>query len=322
MDNNYTYGRTNPSHQIFFLNPAFSHNVWGGEKLKKDFHYDVEGNDIGECWGISAQPLEDAEVRSGSCKGMHLSQLWKEEPAIFGNIGGDRFPLLVKIIDAKADLSIQVHPDDAYAKAHENGSLGKTECWYILDCEPGSRIVAGHNAKTREELTQMIDAGEWSALIREIPVRKGDFIQIDPGTVHAIKGGIVLLETQQNSDITYRVYDYDRLCNGQKRELHIAKSKDVIAVPAKNAEDQVVHDADDKEPVRKLITCPYYSVYRINVENEVRFLQDKPFLLMTVVEGDGWIDDNEIHKGDHFILPSGYGKTVLKGHMKLIASCV
>ena len=114
----------------------------------------------------------------------------------------DRFPLLVKIIDAKDDLSIQVHPDDAYAKAHENGSLGKTECWFILDCKENATLVVGHNAKTKEELEQMIHEGRWKEFIREIPIKPGDFIQIDPGTVHAIKGGTLLLETQQSSDIS------------------------------------------------------------------------------------------------------------------------
>ena len=144
-------------------------------------------------------------------------------------------------IDAKDDLSIQVNPDDAYAKVHENGSLGKTECWFILDCKENATLVAGHNAKTKEELEHMIHEGRWKEFIREIPIMPGDFIQIDPGTVHAIKGGTLLLETQQSSDITYRVYDYDRLSNGKPRQKHIAQSFTVITVPAKSAENSVVH---------------------------------------------------------------------------------
>ena len=107
----------------------------------------------------------------------------------------DKFPILIKFIDAKKDLSIQVHPDDDYAKVHENGSLGKTECWYILDCRENATIVIGHNARTKEELSRMIHEGKWSEFIREIPIKKGDFLQIDPGTVHAIKGGTLILET-------------------------------------------------------------------------------------------------------------------------------
>lgn len=114
------------------------------------------------------------------------------------------------------DLSIQVHPDDAYAGEHENGSLGKTECWYVLDCEPGTEIVIGHNAKDKAEVEKMIRNHEWSDFIRKVPVHKGDFFQINPGCVHAIKGGTLILETQQSSDITYRVYDYDRLQNANR----------------------------------------------------------------------------------------------------------
>ena len=204
--------------------------IWGGERLGTDWPYQIPGEGTGECWAVSAHPNGDCTIKEGIYAGKTLSQLWEEEPALFGNTGLDRFPLLTKIIDAKTDLSIQVHPDDTYAKAHENGSLGKTECWYILDCEEDSALVIGHNAKDKEELTAMIREGRWNAFIRELPVKKGDFIQIDPGTVHAIKGGIMLLETQQNSDITYRVYDYDRLTEGKPRQLHVEQSIDVITV--------------------------------------------------------------------------------------------
>ena len=118
------------------------------------------------------------------------------------------------------------------------------ECWYILDCKENATIIIGHNAKTKEELTEMIHEGRWSDFIREIPIKKGDFLQIDPGTVHAIKGGSLILETQQNSDITYRVYDYDRLSNGKPRELHIDKSIDVITVLAQSVSDSVKSAAD------------------------------------------------------------------------------
>ena len=207
--------------EILFLDPVCTHNIWGGTRLREDFHYPVEGDDLWECWGISAHPNGDVTLRDCGFRGMKLSELWKKHPEVFGKVDSDRFPLLIKIIDAKDDLSIQVHPDDDYAKVHENGSLGKTECWYILDCKKNATIVIGHNSRTKEELSRMIHEGKWSEFIREIPIKKGDFLQIDPGTVHAIKGGTLILETQQNSDITYRVYDYGRLSNGKPRELHI-----------------------------------------------------------------------------------------------------
>ena len=197
---------------FIFLKPVFKEMIWGGNRLATEFGYDIPGDDTGECWGISAHPNGDCTVMNGEYAGMKLSKLWNEHPELFGKEKAEGvFPLLTKIIDAKADLSIQVHPSDDYAKVHENGSLGKTECWYILDCPEGATLVVGHNAKDKEECAKMIHEGRWSEFIREVPIRKGDFVSIVPGTVHAIKAGVMLLETQQNSDITYRVYDYDRL---------------------------------------------------------------------------------------------------------------
>lgn len=242
---------------------------------------------------------------------------------MFGGIDGQRFPLLVKIIDAKDDLSIQVHPDDTYAAEHENGSFGKMECWYILDCPENATLVIGHNAKTKEELEDMVNNKRWSDLIREIPVKKGDFIQIDPGTVHAIKGGLTILETQQNSDITYRVYDYDRLSNGQPRQLHVKQSLDVITVPAKPVEDSVIHVGEGKKnEMQQLIECQYYKVFKLDVDGTATVSENAPFLIMSVVEGNGTIDGQEIKKGSHFIIPAGYGEAKFEGNMEIIASTV
>ena len=308
---------------ILFLNPVFKEMIWGGNQLAEKFGYEIPSDKTGECWAVSAHPNGDCTVREGEYAGRKLSELFKEEPELFGSLPLDRFPLLIKIIDAKADLSIQVHPDDAYAKVHENGSLGKTECWYILDCPEDATLVVGHNAGSREELKEMIDQKRWSELIREVPVKKGDFIQINPGTVHAIKGGLMILETQQNSDITYRVYDYDRLSNGKPRELHVQQSIDVITVPAPSAEDSVSHAADlPANTMNELIACDYYKVYKLTVTEPVSFEQEHPFLIMSVIEGEGLVNGQMIRKGDHFILPSGFGKVDLQGDMTLIASSV
>lgn len=309
--------------EILFLDPVCTHNIWGGTRLREDFHYPVEGDDLGECWGISAHPNGDGTLRDCGFRGMKLSELWKKHPEVFGNVDSDRFPLMVKIIDAKDDLSIQVHPDDDYAKVHENGSLGKTECWYILDCKENATIVIGHNARTKEELSRMIHEGKWSEFIREIPIKKGDFLQIDPGTVHAIKGGTLILETQQNSDITYRVYDYDRLSDGKPRELHIDKSIDVITVPAKSVADSVKSVADlPVNTLNELYACKYYHIYKIDVSGKMTFEQNAPFMNMTVTEGNGIVNGQPVKKGDHFILPNGFGNVELQGSMQIIASTI
>ena len=310
--------------EILFLDPVCTHNIWGGNRLREQFGYEVEGDDIGECWGISAHPNGDGNIKYGTYEGWKLSSLWEKHPEIFGNLDYDRFPLLIKIIDAKDDLSIQVHPDDIYAKEHENGSYGKTECWYVLDCPEDAALVIGHHAQSKEELKAMINEGRWNELIREIPVKRGDFIQIDPGTVHAIKGGLLILETQQNSDITYRVYDYDRLSNGKPRELHINQSIDVITVPATPAKDSVINlsDCEEKNQLKELYSCNYYTVFRMELDGKSQFEQSYPFLNVTVTNGNGIINGQPIKKGDHMIIPYQFGTVELQGKMELIASTV
>lgn len=311
----------NVKKEILFLEPVCTENIWGGKRLKQEFHYSSAGEQTGECWGISAHPNGDGTVKNGRFAGMHLSEIWKNCPQLFGSDGTKEFPLLAKIIDAREDLSIQVHPDDKYANVHENGANGKTECWYILDCEEPASLVIGHNAGSKEEMAQMIEEDRWGELLREVPVQKGDFISIEPGTVHAIKGGCLIFETQQNSDVTYRLYDYGRLSNGKPRELHLEKSKDVIQVPAK-ATDKCIRSAAEL-PVNRmnlLLDCAYFSIYKIDVAGEVRLEQTEPFLAVSVLEGAGYVDEYPVKKGDHLIIPAGYGSFCLKGNMMLMAS--
>ncbi|MBR1567824.1 MAG: mannose-6-phosphate isomerase, class I [Lachnospiraceae bacterium] len=302
-----------------FLKPVFKQMIWGGSRLK-EFGYEIPGDDTGECWAISAHPNGDGTVAGGSYDGMKLSELWDTHRELFGNAEGDRYPLLIKLIDAKADLSIQVHPNDEYAKKNENGSLGKTECWYIVDCDEGAQIVIGHHAKTHEEVKDMIEQKRWKDFIRVIPIHKGDFFQINPGTVHAIKGGTLILETQQNSDITYRVYDYDRLSNGKPRELHVEKSIDVIEAPFVPYEVSAKTEQGEGYERQNLITCPVYSVDKLTIHGKAVFHQDKPFLNVSILDGEGTIDGRKIQKGDHFILPAGYGEYALDGNMTIITS--
>lgn len=305
---------------IIFLEPVFKEMIWGGNRLKTDYGYDIPSDNTGECWAVSAHSNGDCTVKSGEWTGHTLSSLWSEHRELFGGVKGNVFPLLIKIIDAKADLSIQVHPDDEYAKEYENGSLGKTECWYILDCDEGATIVIGHNAKDKAELVEMIETKRWNDLIQEIPIKKGDFFQINPGTVHAIKAGTVILETQQNSDITYRLYDYDRLQNGKPRELHLDKSIDVIKCPQKFEKTETELVTLEHGICEQLVACDYYSVRKITVKGQVLMDRTEPFAIMSVIDGEGFINGIQIKKGDHFILPSGFGSFTLDGSMELISS--
>jgi mannose-6-phosphate isomerase len=304
-----------------FLLPVFKETVWGGRRLA-EFGYTLPSNHTGECWAVSAHPNGDCVVAFGIFRGLHLSELWNTHRELFGNMTGDRFPLLTKIIDADADLSIQVHPDNAYAKIHENGSLGKTECWYILDAKPGTNIVIGHNAKNNEEVKQMIEQKHWKEFIREVPVHKGDFFQIDPGTVHAIKGGTLILETQQNSDITYRVYDYDRLNDGKLRQLHVQQSIDVIRAPFVEKKPPKNPAKTENRSMYELVSCPFFSVWTLDVAGRSEIIQDQNFMIVSVIAGSGTVDGITVSKGTHFILPAEYGIAVFTGRMKMVISAV
>ena len=308
------------SRYILRMKPIFQEKLWGGNRLNTVFGYAIPADRTGECWAISGHPNGDCAVANPEFEGKTLGQLWKEEPALFGFLSGDTFPLLVKIIDARDDLSIQVHPDDAYAKTHENGSLGKTECWYVLDCDPEATIIIGHHAQNTEEMAQMVAENRWNALLREVPVQKGDFFQIDPGCLHAIKGGTLILETQQSSDVTYRFYDYGRLENGKPRQLHLAQSLDVTAAPfaVRDAQQEVfsLGDAD----VTHLVTCPYYSVYRAELHGRAVWNWDKPFVNVSILSGSGTLDGTAVSKGDHLLLTANYGRMVAEGDLELIYS--
>jgi len=156
------------STDLLFMEPVFHGKIWGGRKLEEMYGYEIPDGPVGECWGISAHPNGDCKIASGPLAGMFLSQAWDERPELFGGLDGDRFPLLVKILDATDDLSVQVHPGDAYAAEHENGSLGKTECWYVIDCDDDATIIVGQRAASREELAAAIEEGRWGEVLNEI----------------------------------------------------------------------------------------------------------------------------------------------------------
>ncbi len=313
---------------LIFLKPIFHEKLWGGRRLEEDFGYELPKGPVGECWAISAHPHGDCEVEGGAWDGWHLSELWDQHRELFGGLDGKEFPLLVKILDAQDDLSIQVHPDDAYANEHENGSLGKRECWYILDAKDGGDIVVGQRAADRDEFAKMTEEGRWDDLLNRVPIAKGDFFQIDPGTVHAILGGTLVLETQQSSDVTYRVYDFDRKQpDGSLRELHLQQAMDVIAYH-KQAPTSGAVEVAEVDGVTHLVTTPNYGVDRLRVSDEtpVAIEQAWPFLCASVVDGSGAVVANgervELPKGKHFIAPAGCGTLRFEGTMELIVSHV
>ena len=202
---------------IIFLEPVFAERIWGGRNLEK-FNYAIPEGNIGEVWVIAAHENGSSLIKNGELKGLTLKEAYEKRPELFTKKKYDKFPLLVKILDASDYLSVQVHPEDDYARVNENGELGKTECWYVLDAKENAELIYGHTAKTKEEFNRSIDEEKWDDLFIREKVKKGDFFYIPAGTLHAIGAGNLIYEVQQNSDTTYRVYDYDRTDkDGNKR---------------------------------------------------------------------------------------------------------
>lgn len=308
-----------------FLQPVFKERIWGGDALKKEFGYEIPSNHTGECWAISAHPNGPSVIENGPYAGMTLDVLWSEHPELFGHPEEPIFPLLTKILDANMDLSVQVHPNDEYAKVHENGELGKTECWYIIDCKEGADLILGHNARSTEELKEQIQAGKWSDLLRKVKIKPGDFFYVPSGTIHALCEGTLVLETQQSSDTTYRVYDYDRRdAEGNLRELHLEKAIAVTNVPHQDAVFEPVVKREGGTEITTLVQSEFFTVYKWAVGGPTEFSFADQYMLFSVINGEGSLVHNgetyPLTKGTHFILPVGFGEFKIDGNCEMIVS--
>lgn len=313
--------------QPLFLKPVFQERIWGGNLLNKEYGYEIPSDKTGECWAISAHPNGASTVSNGKFEGMTLAEIWEKYPEVFGNPTEKVFPLLTKILDASDDLSVQVHPDDEYAFKNENGELGKTECWYVLSCEEGAELVFGHHAQTKEEFVDRIEKGEWNELLQKVKVKAGDFLHVPAGAIHGIGAGIMILETQQSSDTTYRVYDYDRRDDqGNLRELHVEKSIAVSTVPHMSEQKSPVIETREGVKSTTYVEDKYFTVYKWEVNGNAEFSFDDKYLLASVLDGSGTLENNgtsfEFKKGDHFIIPVGFGEFQIKGECELMISHV
>lgn len=307
-----------------FLESVFQERIWGGTKLNRLFGYNIPSDNTGECWAVSAHPNGQSRVKNGPYQGMMLGELWSSHPELFRSDSAV-FPLLTKILDASDDLSVQVHPDDAYAGKYENGELGKTECWYIVDAEPGSVIIYGHEAKTKEALVGWIQEGKWDELLTRVPVKAGDFFYVPSGTIHALGKGIVVLETQQSSDTTYRVYDYDRRDkDGNLRDLHLDKAIEVTTIPQSYEPSVYESKVEEGRTVTTFVSNSFFTVEKWEVNGAADVPASANYTICSVIEGSGQLRvhgrEYPLAKGDHFILPVDFGPFQLEGKMMLIAS--
>ncbi|SFB11011.1 mannose-6-phosphate isomerase [Lentibacillus halodurans] len=310
-----------------FLQPAFQEKIWGGDKLKIVYNYDIPSERTGEAWVISAHPNGPSVIENGPLKGKTLADAWESHGELFNKTADHKeaYPLLVKMLDANDDLSVQVHPDDQFAQKVESVPYGKTECWYVLDAEPEAEIVFGHHAETKEQLTRMMNNGEWDELLRRVRVQSGDFVYVPSGTIHAIGGGIVILETQQSSDTTYRVYDYDRTdVDGNKRGLHLDKAAAVTNVPHQMPELNQEESVSGGLTMTKLVENDYFRVSQWTLNGDAEQMMEADFLQISAIKGNATLTTNgksfEIEKGTNFILPHGVGKYALSGKAEFVVS--
>lgn len=313
-----------------FLTPYFRPKIWGGRKLNTELHYDIPEGKIGEAWVISGYKDDASTVTEGPYKGKTLREVYQAYPELFGNPKAKEFPLLVKFLDANDDLSVQVHPDDEYARIHENDS-GKTESWYVLHAEPGAKLIYGHNAKSKEELKDWIDKGKWDKLFHYVPVKEGDFLYVPAGTVHALTKGIMVIETQQSSDVTYRLYDWDRVDQktGKKRDLHIKQSLETIKVPYKKLKLDITKKKVGDAKITTLAKPPissHFYLWQIDVNGTFNWeLSNHPYMLVSVIKGNGKFsaDSKEynIKLGTNFIIPNGIKHFSFSGdNLRLVIS--
>jgi len=299
---------------ILKLVPSCKDYLWGGGKLRTDFNIESNLEPLAEAWVLSCHPSGPSYLEDGRT----LQEYIDGHPGCLGTdcAGFERFPVLVKLIDAKNNLSIQVHPSNEYALARE-GESGKTEMWYVLDCEPGAYLYYGFDHEiSREEMVSRIQDNTLTEVLNAVPVHKGDSFFIPSGTLHAICKGIVVAEVQQNSNVTYRIYDYGRVgVDGKPRELHIEKALDVTLRTPPGRFDFGGH----------LAQCDYFTVDIVSGSFSGA-ADGRSFVSLLIVDGEGSLaaggESVAFRKGDSFFLPANSGSFLLSGHYQALITKV
>ena len=324
----------------FLMKPFYKENLWGGTRLKEDFNKDYDGDCLAETWECSTHEFGASRAASGRYNGMTLTEILKKRPDYIGEhpdiMADGGLPILVKLIDAKDKLSVQVHPTDEYAAVHENGQLGKTEMWYVLDAREDSELIYGfYHDIDKETLRRSIEAGTLEKYLQKVKVHKGDVFYMEAGTVHGIGSGIVVAEIQESSNLTYRLYDYNRRDrNGKQRELHIEKALDVANLKG---------SAEPAQPMRTLnyrpgwaqellIRCKYFKVERVLLNTErVRKMaryntESTSFEVLLCVSGCGTLicDDTRpiyVFTGDCVFIPARSAPIWIHGKAQFLKIC-
>lgn len=316
--------------------PILKQTLWGGEKIIPFKHLNETLSNVGESWEVSAVEGSESVVANGPEKGMTLPEMvrcYKEELVGEANYArfGEKFPLLIKFIDAKLALSIQVHPDDALAKKRHN-SFGKNEMWYVISADPGAKLISGFSQEiTPKEYKERVHDGTFAEVLQSCAIQPGDVFYVPAGRVHGIGAGAFVAEIQQTSDITYRIYDYNRKDkNGKTRELHTAQAVDAINFADVQDDFRTAYDHVQNEPV-EVVACPYFttSVYDMTEEITCDYSELDSFVIFICVEGSCRLTDNEnneisLQAGETVLLPATTQNITIvpDQHVKLLETYV
>lgn len=316
--------------EILKLNPVFKDYIWGGQRLKNDFHFETGFDKTAEGWMLACHKDGMNTVDGGAYDKMTLQEVIDKEG--LEKIGGKSctkfpyFPVLIKLIDAYDNLSVQVHPDDKYAREIEN-EFGKTEMWYVLDATDDAKLIYGFKEKiTKAEFEQSIKDNTLLDRLNSVNVKKGDLFFIEAGTVHAIGKGALIAEIQQNSNCTYRVYDYGRVGkDGKPRELHVQKAVDVSnTMPPKYDIKPMGEEIEKDGNISQLLSkCELFTVNRHKITSRAALKTDEnSFNHILVIDGNGYINNQKCKKGDSFFVPAGFGEYEITGELEVLITSV
>ena len=311
------------------LSPVLKDYLWGGSRLIREYGFASPNDTAAEAWVLCARSDGENRVIGGEFDGLGLSDVlagWGSAALGSRAEGKAEFPLLIKLIDAAQDLSVQVHPDDAYARAAE-GDSGKTEMWYVLDCEEGAQLLYGLSRDvSREDLERAVRNDTVTRLCNTVPVHRGDVFYIPSGTIHAIGRGILIAEVQQNSNATYRVSDYGRLgADGKPRELHIEKSLDVIERTAASVPNQTARATEQQGDARigTLAECEFFTAKHLALNGTCTVCETDTFVSLVVLRGEltvAWqTGEFTVRKGDSVFIPASIAVS-LSGEAELLYS--
>ena len=319
--------------QPIIFKPDFKERVWGGRKLETVFGKEIPYEHTGESWEIACHDNGQSVAANGPFQGKTMKEILMENGKDLIGIPfsqEDKFPLLIKLIDAKDDLSVQVHPDDAYAAVNENGELGKSEAWVVLEAEEGASLVIGlKEGTTKETFEEALEAGRLEEVLNRLPVKAGDVIDIPAGLLHAIGTGILLAEVQQNSDTTYRVYDWNRVgLDGKGRELHVEKSLATIDFEGIHSTECTRGETTEYEGYShtRYISNQYFSLEALEVKKTYSALRENDFEIYIILQGQGLLtgdfDSLTLKSGDSLIIPNATEAYTFEGEMKLLKTYV